>query len=153
MNINLHSIFILLHLCTKWAGQFWSDVNLTEFCFWCKGHLVDHDIPTSILCCDSGSLCNEDLRPYYRPTNVTDPSHPFYGGGTTPSDYQLLQILLGAVFSLLALTFCIGMTSVIPVVYYIALIEFLIVFSSPVHCLQVPSKRTIWEEIEGGRRE
>lgn len=72
----------------------------------CKGHLVDHHIPASILCCDSGNLCNEELRPIYRPTNLTDPNHPFYG--TTHSDYFLLQILLGVVFSLLLLTFCIG---------------------------------------------
>jgi len=67
----------------------------------CKGHLVNHHIPASILCCEGTDFCNEHLRPVYRPSNVT---------GTQPysphsADYYLLQVLLAAVLSLLVLTF------------------------------------------------
>lgn len=67
----------------------------------CKGHLVDHNIPTSILCCDNESFCNEHLKPEYKATNLTEPFAPY----NPPANYFLLQLLLAAVFSLLLLTF------------------------------------------------
>jgi bone morphogenetic protein receptor type-1B len=36
----------------------------------CKGHLVDHNIPASITCCDNESFCNEHLRPMYKVSGV-----------------------------------------------------------------------------------
>uniref|UniRef100_A0A147BES5 Serine/threonine-protein kinase receptor n=1 Tax=Ixodes ricinus TaxID=34613 RepID=A0A147BES5_IXORI len=36
---------------------------------WCKAHLVPHNIPKSIACCNHGDLCNKYLRPMYKPRN------------------------------------------------------------------------------------
>ncbi|CAL8106614.1 unnamed protein product [Orchesella dallaii] len=70
----------------------------------CKGHLVDHTIPASIACCDDGNICNEHLRPTYKPSNYSEPFPPY---NTTPTDYFLLQLMLTAIVSLLLLTFLI----------------------------------------------
>ena len=47
----------------------------------CKGHLINHDVPTSIACCDTGDFCNERLKPVYK---VSSPPflHVFHNNST-----------------------------------------------------------------------
>jgi hypothetical protein len=73
----------------------------------CKGHLVAHEIPQSILCCDELNFCNEKLRPFYRPSNLTVDSGGLSPYSSSSADYYLLQILLAAVLCLLVVTFCV----------------------------------------------
>ena len=62
----------LLQVCHIWYHSF--DYVTNWWHFQCKGHLVPHEVPKSIICCNEEDFCNRNLYPNHFNIPPKDPN-------------------------------------------------------------------------------